>query len=441
MPNKDIKPRGKIFYGWVIVAISFVVLAAGSVTRSSFSLFYVSILGEFGWTRASTAIIASVAGITYGISAPIAGTLFDRFGPRKTFPLAAILIAIGAVGSSQANEIWQFSLFFGVIAVLGLALIGFGPIVALASNWFVKWRATAVGLSTTGIQGAILMAPLVQLLISNLGWRNTYLVLGAMALIFIVPLSQFLRSRPQDMGLPLDGLTDDKGEGETEPKGESSLIVDKKWASTDWTLSKALRTHRFWALFSIMVGLSTTITVLFTHQVAHMVDIGFTASFAASLLVLFAVASMIGRFGGLLSDTLGREVTYTIGSLGVILSLLMLVLVKDTSDAWMLYVYVICFGLFGGSNASTYAASAADLFHGRHFGSILGFADLGFGLGATLGPWLGGYIFDTTGSYIPAFTATMIAIGLACISLWVASPRKVRRVARRVPTNLRSGHV
>lgn len=431
MTNEDIKPRGKIYYGWVIVAISIIVLTAGAVTRMSFPLFYVPILNEFGWSRASTAIIVSTAGIIAGISAPIAGTLFDRFGPRKIFPIAAILISIGALGSSQANEIWQFSLFFGVFAAVGLTLVGFTPMVTLASNWFVKWRATAVGLSTTGIQGAILMAPLVQFLISSLGWRNTFLVLGVIVPVIIIPLSQLLRSRPQDMQLSPDGVTGGQGEGETEPNLGDNLIVDKKWASIDWILSKALRTYRFWAIFFTMFGLSTCINILLTHHVAFLVDIGFTPAFAASLLVIFAVMSITGRFGGFLSDMLGREVTYTIGSIGVILGILMLILAKDTSDAWMLYVYVILFGLFLGISAPTYAASVADMFHGRHFGSILGFADLGFGLGATLGPWLGGYIFDTTGSYMPAFVVAIIATGLACVSLWVASPRKVRQVARR----------
>lgn len=234
------------------------------------------------------------------------------------------------------------------------------------------------------------------------------------------------------MRLELDGLTGGKGKDETEPNWGDNLIVDKKWAATNWTLSKALRTYRFWGIFGIMVGLSTTINILSTHHVAFMIDIGFTASFAASLLVILAVTSMIGRFGGFLSDKLGRELTYTIGSIGMILAVLMLILAKDTSDAWMLYVYVIFLGLFAGSNAPTYAASAADIFHGRHFGSILGFADIGWGVGATLGPWLGGYIFDTTGSYIPAFIIAIIAISLACASLWVASPGRVRRVVGRV---------
>jgi len=162
-----------------------------------------------------------------------------------------------------------------------------------------------------------------------------------------------------------------------------------------------------------------------------MVDIGFTPAFAASLLVIFAVMSITGRSCGFLSDMLGREVTYTIGSIGVTLAILMLILIKDTSDAWMLYVYVVLLGLFIGVNATTYAASVADIFHGGHFGSILGFADLGYGLGATLGPWLGGYIFDTTGNYVTAFIVAIITMGLACVSLWVASPRKVRQVTRR----------
>lgn len=431
--TEDRKPGGRIFYGWIIIATTIAIVATATIIRPAFTLFYVAMLDEFGWSRAGTAIIISVSGMVYGISAPISGILFDRLGPRKIFPLAAILIAIGAFGCSRSNEIWQFSLFYGIIASLGLTLIGFTPVVVLATNWFLKRRALAVGLCTTGIQGAMLMSPLVQFLISTLGWRNTYLAIGAIVPIVTIPLALLLRTRPQDMQLNPDGSTESYQEVPAGPTGEDSLIVDREWATTDWTLPKALKTYRFWALFSIMFCLATSFTILFTHQVAHMVDIGFTPAFGASMLVVFAIAAMCGRLGGFVSDKIGREITYTMGTIGVITGILMLTLAKGTSDAWMVYLFAIFYGLFAGSNAPTYAATAADLFHGKHFGSILGSADLGFGIGATLGPWFGGFIFDVTGSYLPAFTTAMVALVIACISIWVASPGKVRLVAGKAP--------
>lgn len=421
-----LKPQGKLFYGWVIIAVTIVIVAAGTIIRPSFALFYVAILEEFGWSRASTAMITSIAGLSFGLSAPVSGFLIDRFGPRKLFPIAAIFIAVGTLGASQANEIWQFSLFYGVIATLGLALIGFAPIVTLASNWFVKWRALAIGLCTIGIQGAMLMSPLVQYLITNLGWRNTYLAIGIGVPIIILPLSLLLRTRPRDIGLTPDGLPHDPEDNRIDATQEDNYTGDREWISTDWTIGRALRTYRFWSLFGIMLCLSFSFTILFTHQVAHMVDIGFTPSFGANMLVIFAISSVLGRFGGVISDKLGREITYTIGTTGVAFGILMLILAKDPSDAWMLYVYVVFYGFFAGSNAPTYAASVADLFHGRHFGTILGSADLGFGIGAAVGPWLGGYIFDTTGSYTLAFITAIVAIAVACIFLWIAAPRQIR---------------
>jgi len=233
------------------------------------------------------------------------------------------------------------------------------------------------------------------------------------------------------MQLMPDGAAEDQELTPAETRRADSLILDKEWASTEWTLGKALKTYRFWALFFIMFGLSISFTILFTHQVAHMVDIGFTPTFGATILVVFAIASVSGRFGGAVSDRIGREVTYTIGTLGVLFGILMLTLANDTSDAWMIYTYAIFYGFFAGSNAPTYAAAAADLFHGRNFGFIIGSVDIGFGLGATIGPWLGGYIFDVTGSYIPAFITSIVTVSIACVSIWIASPRKVRLVAGR----------
>jgi len=424
--------KNRLFYGWIIVAVTFVVLATGTLLWWAFSIFYVEILNEFGWGRANTAIIFSLGGIIYGISSPLAGILFDRLGPRKLFSVAALLITFGAVGTSQSNEIWQFCIFYGIVLALGVALVGFPPAVALVSNWFVRRRGTALGIAQGGLQGAFLIAPLIQLLIDTAGWRNAFSILGIAVFVIVAPLSiAFLRHRPQDMGLLPDGNTGDKEAGTAEPDEEDSLIVDRNWVSQEWTLGKALKTHRFWAIFVVVTAMAINFNIIITHQVAFIVDIGYTQMFAASLLVIFGAMSMAGRFFGFISDILGRELTYTLCNIGVVLALVLLILAGTTSSTWMLYAYMAFISFFFGLSTPTYGATVADIFHGKRFGSIVGFADLGWGLGTFLGSWLGGYIFDTFGSYTPAFITAIVAAVVASATLWIASPGKVRRVARR----------
>jgi len=425
--------REKIFYGWVIVGISFFIMSIVYAVWYSFPLFYVPILGEFGWSRAETALIFSAGAIVYGIGSAIAGALLDAFGPRKTYTAATIVMVIGLVGCSQATEIWQFILFWGGLTSLGICMAGFVPCTVLVSNWFTRRRATAIGIAQAGGRESFILTPLIQSLILALGWQNTYLVMAVVTALLMIGSVQFLRHSPKDMGLLPDGETLDKVKGETGQSLENRRIVNKEWTTTNWTIPRALKESRFWAIFCIMLALGLSYGIVLTHQIAFIVDIGFTAMFAAFLLLIYGIICMAGRFCGFISDITGRELAYTIGCSGVIIGFLMLVLIRDTSTVWMLYIYVVFFGFFSGLNSPTYASAVADIFQGRHFGAILGLANIGYGLGNSIGAWFGGYIYDTYGNYVPAFAIAMLTVSLACIALWISSPRKVRLVAAKVP--------
>ena len=423
-------PR-KLFYGWVIVGISFLIMSIVYAIWYSFPLFYLPILNEFGWIRAETALIFSIGSIVYGIGSAIAGALVDRFGPRKTFTYATASIVVGLVGCSRVTEIWQFFLFWGVFASFGICMAGFVPCVALVSNWFTKKRARAVGIAQAGGRESFIMTPLIQSLILAMGWQNTYLVLAVSAAVFVIIPTQFLKRSPGDMGLLPDGETVAEQQDRMARSPDDTTTVNKEWVATNWTLLRAMKEYRFWALFSIMLTIGTAYGIVMTHQIAFMVDIGFSAMFASFMLLIFGIFSMAGRFCGFLSDMFGREATYIVGCTGVIIGFLLLLFTRDSSSAWMLYTYAICFGFFSGINSPTYASTAADIFSGGHFGAILGFANIGYGLGNAIGAWLGGYIFDITGSYFFAFALSTVMLGLACTSLLVSSPGKIRRTGGR----------
>ena len=431
--QQTVRRKGKIFYGWVIVAVSSVIQAMAYGVYHSWPAFYVAILDESGWTRAHTALIFSTASMVYGFSSVVVGALFDRFGPRKLFIPAAIVIAIGAVGCSQSGALWQFCIFYGFFVGFGACAAGFIPNIAMVSNWFSKRRATALGIALVGTREAYFLVPLIQAGILALGWRSVYPLLAIAVASTIIPLSLLLRARPQDMGLLPDGETKATVDNKREPAQAKRAIhiVDKKWASTEWTLIRAIKEHRWWALLIIMVSSGFAVTSVLSHHMAMITDLGFSDMFAAYLLTLFAVAAILGRFGSFFSDIFGREKVFTLASAGVIFALTMVMSVKTTSAAWMLYVYIICLGFFSGMYIPAYSAAAADLFQGKGFGAILGLANIGYGMGGAIGTWLYGRIFDVTGSYHIAFVIAITFLCAQIMAMWVAAPRKVRLITRK----------
>ena len=417
----------KVFYGWIIVGIAFLIMSVAYAVYFSFPIFYVPILTEFGWSRAGTALIFSIGYIVYGFGSAMGGAVLDRFGPSKSFTIATVVMAIGLVGCSKASEIWQFYLFWGGFVALGVAMVGFVPCIALISNWFNYRRATAIGIAQAGGRECFIVTPLIQYAVLTLGWRSTFLVLTAAAVVLIIGSTQFLQHSPKDMGLLPDGEPGAGGKKKTVDRRKNRYTVDREWTAINWTLLRGLKEYRFWALFGTLGAIGTGYGVAMTHQIAFVVDVGFTAMFASFLLLIFGILSMVGRFCGFISDYIGREPAFTIGCCGVVVSLMMLLLTKDTSRVWMLYVYAICFGFFSGLNSPSYASSAADIFEGKHFGAILGATNIGYGFGNSLGAWFGGYAFDKFGSYFSAFVISIIMMIAACGLLWISSPRKIKQ--------------
>lgn len=343
----------------------------------------------------------------------------------------AILLGLGTALSSQGSALWHFYLSFGLLMGTGLALTGSVPFTRTLSHWFIRKRATALGITFFGTGGPYILYPFIAFLIGSVGWRGTFLVEAALVGVIILPLvSLLIRHRPEEMGLLPDGAAEVvQNEGE-----QAREIRDKAWAATEWTLLKAMKTYPFWLMcFTAFSMWGVAEHILLAHQVAFAVDVGYSRMYASSVVgVLFGIMVAIGCIVALISDRIGREATYTLATLLGVAGIAVLMLITDTSQPWMLYFYAVFFGLGMGMTIPTIAASATDIFSGKRAGAVIGFIWFGFALGGTLGPWVGGFIFDRMGTYLPAFAVSALMFIASCVSLWIAAPRKVRPVAGRV---------
>ncbi len=430
-PLQDHQPetQPRIFYGWYIALVGAAAYALGYGSRFSFSVIFPSLLEEFKWPRDLTATMFSIHVFIYGIMAPITGYLVDRKGPRKTMILGTVLLALGLALSSRGNQLWYFWITFGLISGVGLCMIGAVPFTTVLRNWFERKRGLAFSLLFLGSGGAFGCYPAIAWLIETIGWRNTYLIEGLVVAGVMIPLIVFVvRYHPQEKGLLRDGLPDLQEAG-APPAKNAMKIVDPSWAAIQWTLAGAVRTTRFWLLcFATFCLWGLMQTILLAHQVAFAIDMGYPKFYASSVLSLFGLTYAFGSLGSLISDRIGREVTITLATVVGTSGMVVLLLIRDASHPWMLYYYSISLGIANGLASPTIAAAITDIFQGPRVGAIVGAVWFAFALGGTIGPWLGGWFYELSGNYSLAFTMAAFLFPVACAAIWLAAPRKVRRV-------------
>ncbi len=419
--NVDRAPL-RFYYGWVIVALAFVSMGFWFGIRSNFSVFYSAVLDDFGWERGAAAGVQSLAMLTYTVMAPVAGGLIDRFGPRRIITPGIVVLCAGLLLCGTMGSLTQFYLYYGLIVGSGVTSIGIVCYSAILAHWFEKKRGLASGMAVSGMGlGTFVWVYVAQYLISLWGWRPAFVVLAILYLIVLLPLNIWLlRHKPEEFGLRVDG---DAAFSEANPNDPI-----RHPTAADWTIWHVLRSGRFWALMSFAFFSVFGIYVVMVHSVRFLVDQGIDQMTAALIFALSGVVSSVFRiFWGWLSDRIGRETTYTMGMICGCLgagSLLMLDYIRSPSFAYAFFVF---FGMGWGVTAPIFMSASADLFKGRIYGLVYGLIEGGIGAAGALGAWLGGFIFDRTGSYHEAFVLVLLAFGISTIFVWLAAPRKYRR--------------
>jgi len=423
--------RLPFFYGWVIIAVAFVTMGVGVNARTAFSLLFPPILDEFGWERGVTAGAFSFGFLISAVLSPSMGKLMDRRGPRVQMELGAVLVAAGLFLAPYVSRPWHLYATLGVLVGGGSVCLAYTGHSFFLPNWFVRQRGLALSIAFSGVGvGSIILLPWLQGLIARGGWRTACWTMAVLTLALLAPLNLLVKRRPEDMGLRPDG-DEAPREGRAAPR--ASNVVDPAWVAVDWTLGRAMSTARFWwIMLGYFAGLYSWYAVQ-VHQTKYLVEIGFSASHAAWALGFVALVGIPGQIAlGYVSDRVGREWVWTVGALGFVACYVALLLLREAPTPALLWLMVLTQGMLGYGLTSVVGAIPAEIFQGKHYGTIFGTIMLAAIGGGAAGPWLTGVIHDATGSYTAAW---WIAIGCSALSgaaIWLAAPRRVRLVAGRV---------
>jgi MFS family permease len=397
-----------------VASVSAIVNSLAWSVRSTFGLFYVALLGEFGWGRGQAALGYSLSWLFLLAFSPLAGWLHDRWGARVVVPVGGLILGASLALTGRVTAPWQYYLAFGVLAAAGIACIMM-PAAAIVSRWFARSRGAAMGLISAGSSAsAIIFYPLNTWLIVTLGWRAALGVFGLIVALVAVPVAALLYRDPPSL---LNGGGD---------RERASSV-----GAEDWTLAAALRSHRFWAVFA-MWGLGVIgYQIVTTHQVAHAVERGFDPVTLGWVFGLAGACTVAGNLvGGALSDHWGTRWVFALGSAIGIAGIGCLASLDGPRDLPLLLLYAAS-GFGFGMRIALLTTIPAELFAGRHLGAILGAANAGGGLGGFIGPFLGGWLFDVTRSYALAFATAALAIGGAAVAAWIAVSGRTSQAARR----------
>jgi len=396
------KYTSRFYYGYIIIVLGFIIHLITFSLIDSYGVFINPWNDDFGWSRAAISWAMSVCFIVMGVISMLMGIITDKYGPRIALSICALCLGAGLLLISRMQALWELYLYFGVIFGIGMSGI-WAPLLSLISRWFVKRRGLITGIVISGGGLGAVIGPLVITnLIDAYTWRNSALILGIIVLVVIFLAAQFLKRDPSQIGLkPLGHEQDQHAESTT--KG--------------LTLKEAIKTAKFWIIFSMLFCLAFYTFSVLVHIVPHAIELNIPAFSAAIILSSIGAAGIAGNWVmGPICDRIGPKKVYIISFALMSASLFWVVLSGDVW--WMLITFAIVFGFNHGGVATAQAPLLARIFGLRAHGSIYSVVLFGFTIGGATGQLLSGYVFDITGSYQAAFILSAV-IGIVGIILSV----------------------
>jgi sugar phosphate permease len=416
-----------VYYGWWIVASTFVVNAIGTgVFFLGFSVFFLPIQRDLDISRAAASLPFSLSRIVSGVTSPLLGFNLDRIGASRVLMLAGLLCALGFIFIGLSQTFIMFLLVFMFLLTPGFQGGLDTPTTATVSRWFVKKRAVALSLGSVGYAlGGFILTPLLAISVVEFGWRPTAIATGIFIAVVVLPLALVLKGSPEEKGLQPDGApATPLRPGESRSRG--SIIA----SSDDFTFKEALRTPAFWCL-SISYGFRGMVwNAIMIHIVAIMVWKGMDEGIAGPLLGVFPLLWIPATLTmGWLSGRWPKQRIAAVAGLANAVGLLLFL----TFDSISLWHMLLIFALFAPSEGSWALAWAmlADQFGRKNFGAVRGGMQAVFSVMGIGAPFYSGWVYDRTESYTWAIIPAAIGLCLAGVLNWFMP--QARKPASTVP--------
>lgn len=392
-----------VYYGWVIVAVAFLVgITQAGVFQNILSIFMIPMEAEFGWSRSLITGAIAVGSLAGGFAGPVLGPLIDRHGPRMMAFYGITLLSVGLIALAWLSSLWQLYLFFGLGRMIAAGLLNL-VIAVSVSNWFIKRRGRAMGMAQLGSRvGLAVLPPLVQIMITGLGWRMAWGMLGLIVFVIsALPSLIFLRRRPEDEGLLPDGIQKKSTEPGAE-KATSDLSAADEENPRIWTRHQILKSRSFWHLIVVscvifFVGAGTNF-----HIFPFLTDQGVSPEIAVWVI---SVIWILSAFGGLANGFLAERIPVKI-LLAVSMSCMGIVFLSlfwAVEHLWWLFAFAAGYGFIRGAVLPLLALIWVEFF-GRHSsGTALGLSSVFRYTANALGPVFAAICFDLLNNYVFPF--------------------------------------
>ncbi len=365
---------------WTIVGLSFLALALAYSARAAYGLIMPELEAEFGWSRTTTSTLAAFMLVLTGLLAPIGGRLVDRKGPRLVVLIGLGTLALGCWLAAASGEAWAFVLAFAGVAATGFGLLAVHVVSTAVEQEVDRNSGLAIGIATSGsTAGQLLIVPLVGLLLTAYDWRLAFLALGVAAFVLMLAAARWL-----PRGLRGDAAA--KGEGQ-----ERSSLSEDTW----FILKSPAFQILFWSYF--ICGYTTT-GVVETHLLPFAALCGFGPVPSATAYGLLSAINLLGMIlVGWLTDRMNRPLL--LGGIYVIRGFSFIILVNMGSELSTLLLFAVLFGMVNYSTTPVTASLVASHIGLGVMGLAFGLISAGHQIGAALGAYFGGLIFDLYAQY------------------------------------------
>jgi len=405
----------RFHYAWVMVAVTFAVLLVGAGIRAAPGALVLPFEQEFGWDRGSISLAAAVSLVTFGLGAPIGGSLIGRFGVRRVMLIGLGLVVLGVAPMFFMRELWHLHVLWGVVAGIGTGAVAQVLGAAIATVWFRRSRGIVLGLFGAATSaGQLLFVPAIVGLTLAVGWRAAILLMAAAAMILIVPVFLFIRDRPEQVGQRA------YGDDALDDGADAAAAAAESARGTPLRVAIRSRDYQLLAASFFVCGYTST-GLIGVHFIPHAVEHGFGEVTAAGALGLIGMMNIVGTVAsGWLTDRYDNRLLLAAYYGFRALSLLVLPWIADVP---FLLVFAVVFGLDYIAKVPPTANLTARIFGRASVGVLFGWVFFSHMVGAALAAWLGGVARDALGDYTLAFLSAG-ALGLVAVGFSLGIGRR-----------------